>query len=113
MPGAPWKRSAIVWRTMTVSPHRRKRRRRPIGFDGEQPKQPLSFGNVSSSSVDIGMEKYRTSAVASTFLAARGALEYSARRGPMFDLSYTAEEEAFRAELRAWLAAHVPAERRP
>jgi alkylation response protein AidB-like acyl-CoA dehydrogenase len=31
----------------------------------------------------------------------------------MFELSYTAEEEAFRAELRAWLAAHLPADTRP
>jgi alkylation response protein AidB-like acyl-CoA dehydrogenase len=31
----------------------------------------------------------------------------------MFDLSYTAEEEAFRAELRGWLAAHLPADTRP
>ena len=31
----------------------------------------------------------------------------------MFDLSYTAAEEAFRAELRAWLAAHLPAGTRP
>ena len=27
----------------------------------------------------------------------------------MFELSYTPEEEAFRAELRAWLASHLPA----
>jgi alkylation response protein AidB-like acyl-CoA dehydrogenase len=31
----------------------------------------------------------------------------------MFDLRYTAEEEAFRAELRAWLAAHLPGDVRP
>ena len=31
----------------------------------------------------------------------------------MFDLSYTAVEEAFRRELRAWLADHLPADTRP
>ena len=31
----------------------------------------------------------------------------------MFQPSYTPEEQAFRAELRAWLAAHVPADRPP
>jgi alkylation response protein AidB-like acyl-CoA dehydrogenase len=31
----------------------------------------------------------------------------------MFDLRYTPAEEAFRAELRAWLSTHVPADRPP
>src|SRR4029077_11064687 len=42
-------------------------------------------------------------------LPCRSWVVWSTRSGPaMFDLGYTAEEEAFRAALRSWLAAHVP-----
>src|SRR3989454_12820982 len=44
-------------------------------------------------------------------LPAAAALEYSARSERMFGITYTPAEEAFRAQLRAWLEANLP--RRP
>src|SRR2546427_7358093 len=41
-------------------------------------------------------------------LPAAAALEYSARSERMFGITYTPAEEAFRAELRAWLEANLP-----
>jgi len=100
---------------VTVSPLRRKRSRRPIGLDAEQPKQPPSFGKVSSVSSWKGIVRRAIPNAASrVHVPCRpGPLGVLGSSRRMFDLSYTAAEEAFRAELRAWLAAHLPAGTRP